>query len=325
MTLPFRVLPPTIGFFSCPQVSAPSLRTSPAVSSLGVFWAAFSLALLIVTAAGIAWLYTIGRSPLPDLDGAIPVSGISAPVSVSRDSHGVPTIEAATLDDLFFAQGYITAQDRLFQMDLLRRAAAGELSEIVGDVALQHDRQQRILGIRATAEKGLLAATPEDREQFAAYARGVNAYIRSHRDRLPLEFRLCIIRRAPGPRKDSLMIAYQMVETLSTNPIAALTREQVLAKLGPELTADLYVNTSWRTILRPPYPLRSTRLQPARGARGAVGKPWRLRTRFPRREPSTLLSPWLAPFLREQPVVLGSNDWVISGAHTVTRQAAALE
>lgn len=278
----------------------------------------FLLALLIVTAAGIAWLYTIGRSPLPDLDGAIPVSGISAPVSVSRDSHGVPTIEAATLDDLFFAQGYITAQDRLFQMDLLRRAAAGELSEIVGDVALQHDRQQRILGIRATAEKGLLAATPEDREQFAAYARGVNAYIRSHRDRLPLEFRALHYSPSPWTEKDSLMIAYQMVETLSTNPIAALTREQVLAKLGPELTADLYVNTSWRdhppTAVSPALDAPPTS-QPAAPARSS--KPAASNT-FSTPEPSTLLSPWLAPFLREQPVVLGSNDWVVSGAHTVS-------
>ena len=66
-----------------------------------------ALLLLFVFAAGVAWLFTIARSALPDLDGALPVSGISAPVSVNRDSHGVPTIEAATLDDLFFAQGYI--------------------------------------------------------------------------------------------------------------------------------------------------------------------------------------------------------------------------
>ena len=80
-------------------------------------------------------------------------------------------------------------QDRLFQMDLMRRAATGDLSEIVGEVALKHDRQQRILGIKATAEKGAQAATPEERQHFGAYARGVNAFIKSHRDRLPLEFR----------------------------------------------------------------------------------------------------------------------------------------
>src|SRR5450432_2658523 len=274
------------------------------------------LALLLVVAAGIVWLYSIARSALPDLDGAIPVPGISGPVSVSRDSHGVPTIEAATLDDLFFAQGYITAQDRLFQMDLLRRAASGELSEIVGDVALKHDRQQRILGIRAAAEKGLLTATPEDREQFAAYARGVNAYLRTHRNHLPLEFRVLGYSPRPWTEKDSLMIAYQMVETLSTNPLFALTRERVLTKLGPELTADLYVNTSWRdhppTVTTPALdaPPPDEPVTPARSiASSARPGPAKL---------SALLGPWLEPFLREQPVALGSNDWVVSGAHTVT-------
>src|SRR5258708_3508630 len=275
-----------------------------------------ALALVIVSAAGVAWLLTIARSALPDLDGPLPVAGISAPVSVNRDDHGVPTIEAATLDDLFFAQGSITAQDRLFQMDLLRRAAAGDLSEIVGDIALQHDRQQRILGIRATAEKGLLAATPEDREQFAAYARGVNSYIRGHRDRLPLEFRALHYSPRPWDEKDSLMIAYQMVETLSTNPIAALTREQVLAKLGPELTADLYVNTSWRDHPRPAVaPMLGAQPvdQPATTAHSIASSP-----SLPANQMPALLRPWLEPFLREQPVPLGSNDWVVSGAHTVT-------
>jgi penicillin amidase len=279
-----------------------------------------ALALLVVCAAAVAWLYTIARSALPDLDGAIPVSGISAPVSVSRDNHGVPTIEAASLDDLFFAQGYITAQDRLFQMDLLRRAASGDLSEIVGEVALEHDRQQRILGIRATAEKGLLAATPEDREQFAAYARGVNAYIRSHRNRLPLEFRALRYSPRPWTETDSLMIAYQMVETLSTNPLFALTRERVLAKLGPDLTTDLYVNNSWRdhppTAISPaleaPQPDQPTTPPHSIASSGASSG------RVAPSELSSLLGRWLEPFFREQPVALGSNDWVVSGAHTVS-------
>src|ERR1700687_1362160 len=80
--------------------------------------------------AAIWCLYWIARSPLPQLDGSISVPGISSKVRVVRDEQGVPTIEAATLEDLFFAQGYVTAQDRIWQMDLMRRAAAGELSEI---------------------------------------------------------------------------------------------------------------------------------------------------------------------------------------------------
>src|SRR5215467_4181221 len=96
----------------------------------------FFAVLVIICLLVAARLYTIARSALPELDGTISVHGISGPVSVIRDRHGVPTIEAATLDNLFFGQGYVTAQDRLFQMDLIRRAAAGELSEIVGDRAL---------------------------------------------------------------------------------------------------------------------------------------------------------------------------------------------
>src|SRR6478736_2345979 len=201
---------------------------------------AVAASVVVIILVGIGWFLSIARSALPELDGTLPVPGVAAPVSVTRDNHGVPTIESATMDDLFFAQGYVTAQDRLFQMDLMRRAAAGELSEVVGEVALKHDRQQRILGIRAAAEKGLAAITPEDRQQFNAYAQGVNAFIKWHGERLPLEFRLLHYTPRPWSVEDSLMIAYQMVQTLSTSPRDALTRERILAKLGPELTADLY-------------------------------------------------------------------------------------
>ena len=114
------------------------------------------------------------------------------------------------------------------------------------ETARPRTRIWRILGIRATAEKGLQSATDEDRQQFSAYARGVNAFIRSRHDRLPLEFRILGYSPRPWTMQDSLAIAYQMVETLSIGPGEAITREKVLAKLGPELTADLYVNTSWR-------------------------------------------------------------------------------
>ena len=119
----------------------------------------------------------MARSALPQLDGTLHVAGLSAPVKVVRDTHGAPTITAANFDDLFFAQGYVTAQDRLFQMDGMRRFAAGELSEVFGSDYLEHDRQQRILGLKLVAERTIEIAPPEDRSRFEAYARGVNAYI----------------------------------------------------------------------------------------------------------------------------------------------------
>jgi penicillin amidase len=274
------------------------------------------LAVLVIFLAGIAWFLTIARSALPQLDGALPVAGISAPVSVIRDGHGISTIEAATLDDLFFAQGYVTAQDRLFQMDLMRRAATGELSEVVGPIALKHDRQQRILGIRATAEKGVQTATPEDHAQFGAYARGVNAYIDAHRDSLPLEFR--ILRYSPRSWKepDSLAIGYQLIETLSTSPGAALVREKVLAKLGPELTADLFVNASWRD--HPPtMPQPALDTAPPENAAPRTGSVASVSSSNSSVTSSDLQA-WLQPFFTQAETHFGSNNWVVSGAHTIS-------
>jgi penicillin amidase len=271
------------------------------------------LAIVVAVFAGFtAWILSVAHSALPTIDGTVAVAGLSAPVSVMRDSEGVPAIEATSINDVFFAQGYITAQDRLFQMDLLRRAAKGELSEIVGEVALKHDRQQRILGIRAAAEKGEQAATPEDRQQFGAYARGVNAYIQSHRDELPIEFRILRYSPRSWTPEDSLAIGYQMVETLSTSPKAALAREKILAKLGPELTADLYVNSSWRD--HPPTATTvPTEAVPPVRERAQTPRVVTMASPIPE-----LLRPWLENFLRDDPSPIGSNNWVVSGAHTTT-------
>src|SRR6266567_3379383 len=124
--------------------STKSRRSSTSRVLLGLL-----LALLVILASAVAYAYYIARAALPQLDGGLQIAGLSAPVTVARDSHGVPTIEAASLEDLFFAQGYVTAQDRLWQMDIMRRYGSGELSEILGEDTLKLDREQRILGLRA--------------------------------------------------------------------------------------------------------------------------------------------------------------------------------
>src|ERR1022692_1268844 len=145
----------------------------------------FVLGAILLAVLGIgAWFYSMARSALPQLDGGLRVAGLSARVTVVRDAHGAPTIDAANFDDLFFAQGYVTAQDRLFQMDGMRRFAAGELAEVFGSDYLEHDRQQRILGMRVVARKTVETATAEDRSHFEAYAQGVNAYMEAHGNRL---------------------------------------------------------------------------------------------------------------------------------------------
>ncbi len=221
-------------------------------------------ALLVALIAAVWWLYWIAHSAVPQLDGSVAVPGISSKVRVVRDRQGVPTIEAATLEDLFFAQGYVTAQDRLWQMDMMRRAAAGELSEVIGEDTVKMDREERILGLRLAAERAEknMSLSVRDRAYFDAYARGVNAFIESHRDRLSLEFRLLKYTPRPWTVTDSLLVGARMVQDLNhySNP-PALTREKVLAKLGPELTADLYVNSSWRD--RPPGDVRRMEEEPA--------------------------------------------------------------
>jgi penicillin amidase len=248
------------------------------------------------------------------------LSGLAAPVTVTRDSHGVPTIEASSLNDLFFAQGYVTAQDRLWQMDVMRRFGSGELSEILGEDLLKVDREQRVLGLRAATKKALDIANSRDRSFFEAYARGVNAYIATHGHKLPIEFRILGYAPRPWLVEDSLVIANEMVKDLNYHYFFdALSREKILAKLGPELTADLYVNRSWHD--RPPTAMREDLNQPDNNAgdsddedngddspddsvtRGKI--PLGASEALPVENPEGL-------------PVDGSNDWVISGTHTVT-------
>jgi len=300
--------------------------------TLAIFLTGFGLAAVLV---GL-WLDSMVRRPLPQLDGKQSVAGLAAAVEVTRDSHGFPTITASNLEDLFFAQGYVTAQDRWFQMDGMRRSAAGELSEIVGEDEIEHDRRQRILGLRAAARKTMEIASREDLSHFAAYVRGVNAYRDSHRNRLPIEFRILGYSPKEWTIEDSVLIGASMVEELSTSPRHQLTREKILAKLGPELTAELYVNSSPQDRLpTESWPGTDKKIRPeeqfATGEGSlsvASGRP----TPDRRSEPlvlanllrSALSLPHPSGFLAEAlplddlPQAIGSNNWVVAGTHTLT-------
>jgi penicillin amidase len=283
------------------------------LSGLRIFlW--ISLLVVVVIVSGLGYAYLAARAALPQLDGNISVKGLSAPVKVTREGHGVPAIEAASLEDLFFAQGYVTAQDRLWQMDVMRRFGSGELSEILGEDTLKIDREQRILGLRDAAKKSLELATLRDRSYFDAYARGVNAFIAGHGKSLPIEFRILKYQPKPWQAEDSIVIANQMVKDLNFYTFGdALTREKILAKIGPELTADLYVNQSWHD--RPPTVMRANiEDEPNQGDSDDDDDddegPDNAVTRGGHAPPI-----WEQ---HEPEAVNGSNDWVISGAHTVT-------
>jgi penicillin amidase len=217
-----------------------------------LLWTAGSLLALalLAAAAGAMWLRGAEKAALPVLDGDVHLAGLSAAVSVRRDAHGVPHIEAATQDDLFVAQGYVTAQDRLWQMDIFRRNANGELAEILGMFVpslVEHDKVQRVLQFRNTARRIYANLAPADRARLDDYARGVNLFIAQHQDSLPAEFRLLGYRPQPWTSADSIVIGLMMVQTLDTHFDAKLMRERIAAKLqNPKLEADLYPVGSWR-------------------------------------------------------------------------------
>ena len=295
-----------------------------------VWRTAIVLLVLLVVAASAAsyWFYSAAKGSLPQLDGTIVLNGLSKPVMVLRDEHGVPAIQAASLDDLFFAQGFVTAQDRLWSMDLYRRFASGELSAILGPNYVKRDVYQRTLGFRQVAERAVAALSPRDREYMEAYARGVNAYIAQHQHTLPAEFRVLRYFPRAWTVEDSFLVGTSLVEALNHGYYRAeLDREKILARLGPELTNDLYVNTSFRDV--PPgsdgqeikaepeknYDEESSANRPRgpEGSRTHVVAEDLPANHAAYEEVDALLSALDGGELRP-----GSNNWVVSGAHTAS-------
>ena len=164
--------------------------------SLGV--AALLLLLVIV---GYGFL----RGGAPALDGTRRLEGLGAAVTVSRDGLGVPTITARSRADMARALGFLHAQDRFFQMDLLRRVAAGELSELFGAAAVDFDKQHRLYRLRAVARQVLARATPEQRAVLAAYSEGVNAGLKGLTT-WPFEYGLLFRRPRPWRPEDSILV-----------------------------------------------------------------------------------------------------------------------
>src|SRR5579862_169015 len=299
------------------EIRTPTSRRFPVVRIL--LW--LLLALVVTVVAGLGYAWYVAHSALPQLDGRLPINGLSATVAVTRDTHGVPTIEAASLEDLFFAQGFVTAQDRMWQMDMMRRFGSGELSEILGKLPLKLDREQRILGLRAAAKKSLAMASPRDRSYYEAYARGVNAYIAKHGSALPIEFRILKYQPKPWQAEDSVVIANQMVKDLNYHYFYdALDREKILAKLGPDLTADLYVNRSWHD--RPPTVIREDLNDQNNNQKDSDEDDDDDNDNNddgPDNAVTQLALPPDSLSARSDALpVNGSNDWVVSGAHTVT-------
>lgn len=196
-----------------------------------------SIAVLLVVLLGTA--YWVAWRPLPQTSGEI-AAPISARATVVRDALGVPHISATSGEDAIFLQGYVTAQDRLWQMDALRRLAAGELAEVIGPQALEQDRESRRLRLSRIAEAQAKNLAPESRAILAAYARGVNYYLETHRTRLPLEFTLLNYSPRPWRIEDTLLAALQMFRVLTTSWPEELRKLHMLQKGDPQKVTFLY-------------------------------------------------------------------------------------
>ena len=249
---------------------------------------------VVVLSGGYLWM----RGSLPDTDGNHSVTGISEPVEIIRDRYGVPHIVGQTHEDAFFGLGYTHAQDRLWQMELNRRLGAGRLAEIMGADALSIDKSLRVLGIYHAAQKNYANLDTETRALLEAYAAGVNAFIATRdlvQRPLPPEFIILSIEPEPWTPADSLVWGKMMSLSLNVNMADELLRAHLLQVLNPDQVADLY----------PGYPHPS---EHQLGAFAPIYKslPWR--------------SAWRAMTQRSDDANEGngSNNWVVSGAHTAT-------
>jgi len=257
------------------------------------------LSILFVSVfTGLVWL----RQSVPDYDARLVASGLEAPVTVVRDTKAVPHIFAETPTDAYFALGYLHAQDRLWQMDIMRRMGAGRMSElfgtILGDWPLTLDRAMRTLGFYRQAERSVLALSPEVRRDLEAYAAGVNHYLDSRTDLLPIEFQLLQYEPAPWRPADSLVWGKLMGLLLSGNANMELLRARLLGKLSEaEVDALFPVDSHMPPITLAPALREALILDGPDDPTGPLA----------RVQAALALNPW---------PTTASNEWVVAGEHT---------
>ena len=251
-----------------------------------VLWVFGSLLILIVIAVIAANVF-LARS-LPETEGELTLPGLLKPVTVVRDSSGVPHVSAGNEHDLYLAQGYIQAQDRLFQMDLSRRQASGELSEVIGEKAVKNDKYFRTLGLRRAAESSYDAYTSEGKEALDVFAEGVNLYIAQLEEsgKWPVEFTLLGYEPEPWTPVDSLTIGKYMAFDLGGNWEDQAFRQYLLQNFPKEKAYDLFPSYPKEG----PYNISKEDLDIEKSFAGAV-----------------------IPYEFN-----GSNNWVVSGAKTET-------
>jgi penicillin amidase len=271
-----------------------------------------ALAALLVLAGWLAL-----RASLPQLDGSRAIAGLGADVRIERDALGVPVISGASRADVARATGFLHAQDRFFQMDLTRRAAAGELSALLGPALLDADLRLRPHRFRATARLVLDSLGAEERALLSSYAEGVNAGLGAMGARPP---EYLLLRQHPRPwlPEDSLLVVYAMWVDLQGTDARRERELDLLAAVLPSSLLDFMnsADPAWQAALDgttlPPAPLPSAaeydlrRLDPGvfERAAPAAGNPLRL------------------TFAPEAPAAMvGSNNWALAGTRTASGRA----
>ncbi|MFA6540739.1 MAG: penicillin acylase family protein, partial [Bacteroidota bacterium] len=194
----------------------------------------FGVVASLVVIAGVIFFalrYLVTKS-FPQYSGTITVSGLRHEVTVARDEFGVPHIAAENDYDMFFAQGYVHAQDRLWQMDIARRAGEGRLSEVLGSSTIKFDKMLRTIGFEATAQKLERQISPKSKEILQAYADGVNEFIRTHKGKYPVEFDMLNYEPEKWTPVHSLMISRLMAWELNISWHVDIVLGELVAKLG---------------------------------------------------------------------------------------------
>jgi penicillin amidase len=257
--------------------------------------------LVLVVALALHWFV---RASLPQLDGTVRVAGLSGAVRIERDALGIPTIHAETRADLALALGFLHAQERFFQMDGMRRFAAGELAELIGPPALGYDRGNRFHRLRAIAQRIVESADTPSRMELEAYVRGVNAGLEALGAR-PFEYLAFRQQPAPWKAEDSVLVVLSMFMSLQGRAMAFERGAAVAhATLPPALYELLQApGDEWDAPLE--GPAFSTPPLPAADVFDLRRDRMVLRDAPPDR------GPW------ELPEVAGSNNWAVAGKHTV--------
>ena len=294
-----------------PAAAQPARRPRRILRRVGKALAiVLGLLVVVLLAAGL-WLRSEIRSSLPQLDGERAIPGLAAPVAIERDGQGVTTIRAANRRDVARALGFLHGQDRFFQMDLMRRSAAGELSELFGPMALDVDRQVRIHRFRETARRVLARGAPEERALLTAYAEGVNAGLAGLAAK-PFEYVPLRLSPAPWTPEDSVLVAYAMFLDLQDESGRLESDLGVMADVLPRELSEFLAatGTEWEApIVGGPLP------------RPAIPGPeaFNLRTQPPATRAARRTAPAWSD--EEPAAALGSNNWAVAGTHTADGRA----